>query len=208
MKSWTACRDAVTLANMPAMMDSSSACAAHLKTYTGTAYHAAKITREKKNNTMANLNKVMIIGNLAQDPDCRHTPSGKQIVTLRLATNRDTTDQQGNKQKETTFLDVTCYGKLGELAAQYLAKGRSVFIEGRLHMQQWQDKQTGQQRTKLIIVAENLQFLGGGQQQQGGGNNYQQRQQQGNQNRNYQQQQRQQPPPPPDPYEADDDIPF
>jgi single-strand DNA-binding protein len=124
---------------------------------------------------MANLNKVMIIGNLTQDPDCRHTPSGKQIVTLRLATNRDTTDQQGNKQKETTFLDVTCYGKIGELAAQYLAKGRPVFIEGRLHMQQWQDKQTGQQRTKLIIVAENLQFLGGGtptQQRQQGGNNY------------------------------------
>lgn len=161
---------------------------------------------------MANLNKVMIIGNLTQDPDCRHTPSGKQIVTLRLATNRDTTDQQGNKQKETTFLDVTCYGKTGELAAQYLAKGRSVFIEGRLQMQQWQDKQTGNQRSKIIIVAENLQFLGGGQQQQRqqGGNNYNRGAYPNDNPTNYppRNQQRQQPPPPPEPCEADDDIPF
>lgn len=160
---------------------------------------------------MASLNKVMIIGNLTQDPDCRHTPSGKQIVTLRLATNRDIKDQQGNKQKETTFLDVECYGKLGELAEQYLAKGRAVFIEGRLHMQQWQDKQTGNQRTRLIIVAESLQFLGGSgtPTQQQGGNNYQQRQQ-GNHSGNYQQRQQNQqpPPPPPDPYESEDDIPF
>lgn len=160
---------------------------------------------------MASYNKWTGIGNLTQDPDCRHTPSGKQVVILRIAINRDTTDQQGNKQKETTFLDVTCYGKIGELAAQYLSKGRAVFVEARLHMQQWQDKQTGQQRSKIIIVAENLQFLGSGgtpTQQQSGGNNYQ-RQQQGNQNRNYQQRQQQPPPPPPPaPYEADDDIPF
>lgn len=157
---------------------------------------------------MASYNKWTGIGNLTQDPDCRHTPSGKQVVILRLAINRDTTDQQGNKQKETTFLDVTCYGKLGELAAQYLAKGRSVFIEGRLHMQQWQDKQTGQQRTKLIIVAENLQFLGGGQQQQGG-NNYNRGAYPNDNPTNYPPRNQQRPPqPPPDPYEADDDIMF
>ncbi len=160
---------------------------------------------------MASLNKVMIIGNLTQDPDCRHTPSGKQIVTLHLATNRDIKDQQGNKQKETTFLDVECYGKTGELAAQYLAKGRPVFIEGRLHMQQWQDKQTGNQRTRLIIVAESLQFLGGGQQQQRqqSGNNYNRGAYPNDNPTNYpprNQQQRQQQPPPPQ--ESEDDIPF
>lgn len=160
---------------------------------------------------MASLNKVMIIGNLTQDPDCRHTPSGKQIVTLRLATNRSTTDAQGNKQDETTFLDVTCYGKIGELAAQYLAKGRPVFVEGRLHMQMWQDKQTGQQRSKIIIVAESLQFLGGGQQQQRqqSGNNYNRGAYPNDNPTNYpprNQQQRQQQPPPPQ--ESEDDIPF
>ena len=147
---------------------------------------------------MASLNKVMIIGNLAQDPNCLHTPSGKQIVTLRLAVNRATKDQNGNKQTETTFLDVTCLGKLGELAAQYLAKGRSVYVEGRLRMQQWTDKQTGQQRSKVDVVAENLQFLGGGQgtpTQQRQQNNYQQRNS-GGYNQQY------------TPDEADDDIMF
>lgn len=112
--------------------------------------------------TMANLNKWYGIGRLTQDPEIRHSPRGNQIVTLHLAINRDTKDQNGNKQKETCFLDVVCLGKTGELAAQYLSKGRECMVEGRLRMQTWQDKQTGQQRSKIDILADNLQFLGGG----------------------------------------------
>lgn len=111
---------------------------------------------------MANMNKVLLIGRLTQDPECYRSPRGTQIVTLHLAVNRDTKDEQGNKQKETCFLDVVCLGKLGDLAAQYLSKGRECFIEGRLRMQTWQDKQTGKQRSKIDILADNLQFLGGG----------------------------------------------
>lgn len=112
---------------------------------------------------MANLNKVYLIGRLTADPECYRSPRGTQIVTLYLAINRDIKDEQGNRQKETCFIDVTCLGKLGELAAQYLSKGRECMIEGRLRMQTWQDKQTGKQRSKLDVLADNLQFLGGGQ---------------------------------------------
>lgn len=169
---------------------------------------------------MANLNKFQIIGRLTQDPDARQTPSGKHVVTLTIAINRDTRDENGNKQQETTYLYVTCYGKIGELAVQYLHRGREVFIEGRLTMRQWQDKQTGQQRSRIDLLAENMQFLGGGvgstAGQQGGGNY--QRQQQGNRQDggytqnggNYQNRQHRNnsAPTPQQQGEEDDDIPF
>ena len=111
---------------------------------------------------MANLNKVMIIGNLTADPEVRTTPRGTALTELRLAVNRVSSGQnEGERREETTFLDVTCWGRTGEIAAQYLAKGRPVFIEGRLQMDTWEDKQTGQKRSRIRIVAENLQLLGG-----------------------------------------------
>lgn len=180
---------------------------------------------------MANLNKVMIIGNLTADPEVRTTPRGTPLTELRLAVNRVSSGAgEGERREETTFLDVTCWGRTAEIAAQYLAKGRPVFIEGRLQQDTWEDKQTGQRRSRIRIVAENMQLLGsaGGQQggsygQQGGG--YQQRSggygqqsggygQQGGygggggQGGGYQQPQRQQTPPAPMPMEDDDDIPF
>lgn len=121
---------------------------------------------------MANLNKVMIIGNLTADPEVRTTPRGNSLTELRLAVNRVSTGQnEGERREETTFLDVTCWGRTGEIAAQYLSKGRPVFIEGRLQMDTWEDKQTGQRRSRIRIIAENLQLLGGrdGAPQQGGG---------------------------------------
>ncbi len=128
---------------------------------------------------MANLNKVMIIGNLTADPDVRTTPRGTPVTELRLAVNRVSSGaNEGERREETTFLDVTCWGRTGEIAAQYLAKGRPVFIEGRLQQDTWEDKQTGQRRSRIRIVAENLQLLGGRDgAPQGGGNNggYQQR---------------------------------
>lgn len=142
---------------------------------------------------MANLNKVMIIGNLTADPEVRTTPSGTSLTELRLAVNRTIGGQNGSERREeTTFLDVTCWGRIGEIAAQYLAKGRPVFIEGRLQMDSWEDKQTGQKRSRIRIIAENMQLLGsrdgggngGGGNYNNGGGNYQSRQNNGYQQQN------------------------
>ncbi len=122
---------------------------------------------------MANLNKVMLIGNLTADPEVRQTPRGNSLTELRLAVNRVSSGpNEGERREETTFLDVTCWGRTGEVAAQYLSKGRPVFIEGRLQMDTWEDKQTGQRRSRIRIIAENLQLLGGREGGQQGGGNY------------------------------------
>lgn len=139
---------------------------------------------------MANLNKVMIIGNLTADPEVRTTPRGNSVAELRLAVNRVSSGpNDGERREETTFLDVTCWGRTAEIAGQYLAKGRPVFIEGRLQQDTWEDKQTGQKRSKIRIVAENMQLLssrdGGGQSQ--GGGSYQQRSNNYNNGGGYQQ---------------------
>jgi len=118
---------------------------------------------------MANLNKVMLIGNLTRDPELRHTPKGTAVAELGLAINRVWMDEQKGKQEETTFVDVTLWGRQAELAQQYLSKGRPVYIEGRLNLDTWDDKTTGQKRSKLKVIGENLQFLSSGQGAQGGG---------------------------------------
>lgn len=144
---------------------------------------------------MANLNKVMLIGNLTADPEVRTTPRGNSLTELRLAVNRVSSGpNEGERREETTFLDVTCWGRTGEVAAQYLSKGRPVFIEGRLQMDTWEDKQTGQRRSRIRIIAENLQLLagrdgvpqGGGTGYNNNGGGYQQRNNYGN-NGGYQQ---------------------
>ncbi len=118
---------------------------------------------------MANLNKVMLIGNLTRDPEVRFTPSGKAVADISLAINRVWNNDQGQKQEETTFVDVTLWGRQAELAQQYLTKGRGVYIEGRLQMDSWDDKETGKKRTKLKVVGDNLQFLPDGRGGNGGG---------------------------------------
>ena len=109
---------------------------------------------------MANLNKVFLIGNLTRDPQLRYTPSGAPVADLGLAVNRKFKGQDGTWKDETCFVDLTVWGKTAENAAEYLSKGRSVFVEGRLKLDQWDDKNTGQKRSKLSVVAERLQFLG------------------------------------------------
>ncbi|QDU63760.1 Single-stranded DNA-binding protein [Planctomycetes bacterium Pan216] len=107
---------------------------------------------------MANLNKVLLIGRLTRDPELRYTPSGTAVSDLGLAVNNYRKGQDGQRQEETVFVDVTAWGRTAELANQYLAKGRQVFVEGRLKFDQW-TSQEGQKRSKLNVVAENLQFL-------------------------------------------------
>ena len=110
---------------------------------------------------MANLNKVFLIGNLTRDPELRYTPSGTAVAQFGLATNRRWKDRSsGEMREETTFVDVEVWGKQAELAGQYLAKGRPLFIEGRLRLDQWEDRNTGQKRSRLKVVGERFQFLG------------------------------------------------
>jgi single-strand DNA-binding protein len=108
---------------------------------------------------MANLNKVLLLGNLTRDPELRYTPKGTAVADIALAINRVWTNEQNQKQEETTYVDITLWGRQAELAQQYLTKGRGCFIEGRLQMDTWEDKATGQKRSKLKVVADNLQFL-------------------------------------------------
>lgn len=106
-----------------------------------------------------NLNKVLLIGNLTRDPEVRTTPSGQTVATLGIATNRVWNNPKtGQKEQQTEFHNVVCWGRLGELAGQYLAKGRSLFIEGRLATRSWQDQKSGEKRYRTEIVAENMQF--------------------------------------------------
>ncbi len=109
---------------------------------------------------MANLNRVLLIGNLTRDPELRYTPKGTAVTEIGLAVNRVYSGEDGEKKEETTFVDVTLWARQAEIAGQYLKKGRPVFIEGRLQLDTWDDKQTGQKRSRLRVVAENLQLLG------------------------------------------------
>ena len=137
---------------------------------------------------MPNLNKVMLMGNLTRDPELRYLPSNMAVVGIGLAVNRRWRNQQGEQQEETTFLDCEAFGKTAELLNQYLKKGRPVYLEGRLKLDQWQDRESGGNRSKLKVIIENFQFIdsrgegapgsggsrqgssGGGYPQQAGGN--------------------------------------
>jgi single-strand DNA-binding protein len=116
---------------------------------------------------MANLNRVLLIGNLTRDPELRYTPKGTAVTEIGLAVNRVYSGEDGEKKEETTFVDVTLWARQAEIAGQYLKKGRPVFIEGRLQLDTWDDKQTGQKRSRLRVVAENLQLLGSRQDSEG-----------------------------------------
>lgn len=110
---------------------------------------------------MASYNKVILLGNLTRDPQVKYTPSGTALAEIGLAVNRYWFDKQTNtRREETTFVDVTLWGRDAEVAGEYLAKGRPVLIEGRLQLDTWDDKQTGQKRSKLRVVGERMQMLG------------------------------------------------
>jgi single-strand DNA-binding protein len=109
---------------------------------------------------MASFNKVILVGNLTRDPELRYTPKGMAIAKIGLAVNRNWTNEAGEKKEEVTFVDVDIFGRTAENVAQYMKKGRPILIEGRLRLDQWDDKQTGQKRSRLGVVAETVQFLG------------------------------------------------
>lgn len=115
---------------------------------------------------MANLNKVLLLGNLTRDPELRHTPKGTAVGEMSLAVNRRVSDGNGGWRDEVTFVDFTAWGTTAENCHKYLQKGRPVLVEGRLDLDQWEDKATGQKRQRLKVVAETVQFLPSGKQQQ------------------------------------------
>ncbi len=118
---------------------------------------------------MASYNKVILLGNLTRDPEMRVTPNGMSICKFGLAVNRNYTTKDGEKREETTFVDIDAFGRQAEVIAKYLSKGRAVFVEGRLKLDQWDDKTSGEKRSKLGVVLENFQFVGGRDE---GGDNY------------------------------------
>jgi single-strand DNA-binding protein len=120
---------------------------------------------------MASFNKVILAGNLTRDPELRYTPKGTAIARLGLACNRKWKSESGEMKEEVTFVDVDAFGKQAETISQYLKKGRPILIEGRLRLDQWEDKQSGQKKSKLGVVLESFQFLdsGGGRSGNEGG---------------------------------------
>ncbi len=123
-----------------------------------------------------NFNRVLLMGNLTRDIELRHTSNNTAIAKIGLAINRRFSVGEGanrENREETTFVDCEAWGRTAEVMAQYLSKGRPVFIEGRLKLDQWQDKETGQNRSRMVVVVENFQFVdskGGGGGGGGGGN--------------------------------------
>jgi single-strand DNA-binding protein len=105
------------------------------------------------------LNKCMIIGNLGADPEMRYTANGNAVTSFNVATSRNYTDTQGERVDETEWFSVVTWNRLAETCAQYLAKGRQVFVEGRMRTHSW-DGQDGQKRYKTELVAETVKFLG------------------------------------------------
>ncbi|MCP5522040.1 MAG: single-stranded DNA-binding protein [Verrucomicrobiales bacterium] len=120
---------------------------------------------------MASFNKVILAGNLTRDPELRYTPKGLAIAKLGLALNRRWRTESGEQRDETTFVDVDAFGRQAEVIGQYLRKGRPILIEGRLRLDEWEDKNTGQKRSRLGVVLESFSFLdsGGGRGDSGSG---------------------------------------
>lgn len=132
------------------------------------------------------VNKVILVGNLGNDPEVRYMPNGNAVANLSLATSESWKDQQGQMQERTEWHRLTMYRRLAEIAGEYLKKGSQIYVEGKLQTRKWQDQQ-GQDRYTTEIIVDQMQMLGsrdgGGQGGQGGGG-YQQRPQGGNQGGN------------------------
>jgi len=109
---------------------------------------------------MAGVNKVILIGNLGRDPELRYTPGGQAVGNFPLATSEKWRDREGNMQDRTEWHNIVVWGRQAETAKEYLVKGRSVYIEGRIQTRSWEDKE-GNKRYTTEVIAARLQFLGG-----------------------------------------------
>ncbi|MEO6785165.1 MAG: single-stranded DNA-binding protein [Chthoniobacteraceae bacterium] len=118
---------------------------------------------------MPNLNKVMLMGNLTRDPEIKYTPKGTAIANFGIAVNRTYTPEGGEKREEVTFIDLEAFGRTAEIIGEYFKKGRPIFIEGRLKLDQWDDKTTGKKMSKLRVVVDTFEFLGSREGGGGGG---------------------------------------
>jgi len=108
---------------------------------------------------MANFNKVILAGNLTRDPELRYTPKGTAIARIGLAINRTWKAETGETKEEVTFVDVEAWGRQAEVISQYMRKGRPFLVEGRLKLDQWEDKNTHQKQSKLRVVLESFSFI-------------------------------------------------
>lgn len=108
---------------------------------------------------MASLNKVMLMGNLTREPETKRTPKGTAITQMSLAINRQYTTEGGERKEEVTYVDVEAWGKLAEICGEHLSKGKQVFVEGRLKLDTWEDKQSGEKKSRLRVSADAVQFL-------------------------------------------------
>jgi single-strand DNA-binding protein len=115
------------------------------------------------------VNKVILVGNLGRDPESRALPSGQPVTNFSLATSRRYKDRDGNRKDETEWHNIVCFGKQAEIAAQYLQKGKMIFVEGRIQTRSWDDKETGKKQYRTEIICENFQMLGSKGDGAGGG---------------------------------------
>ena len=118
---------------------------------------------------MPNLNMVMLMGNLTRDPEIKYTPKGTAIANFGIAVNRTYTPEGGEKREEVTFIDLEAWGRTAEVIGEYFKKGRPIYVEGRLKLDQWDDKTTGKKMSKLRVVVDSFEFLGGREGGPGGG---------------------------------------
>src|SRR2546430_7740238 len=118
---------------------------------------------------MANFNKVILAGNLTRDPELRYTPKGTAVAKIGMAMNRTWKSESGETKEEVTFVDVEAWGRQAEVIAQYMKKGRPFLVEGRLKLDQWEDKNTHQKQSKLKVVLESFSFIDSNRGDGGGG---------------------------------------
>jgi single-strand DNA-binding protein len=118
---------------------------------------------------MPNLNKVMLMGNLTRDPEIKYTPKGMAIANFGIAVNRVWSNEAGEKQEEVTFIDIEMFGRKAEVVGEYFKKGKPIYVEGRLKLDSWDDKTSGQKKSKLKVIGETFEFLGSREGGGGGG---------------------------------------
>ncbi len=121
---------------------------------------------------MSSFNKVILMGNLTRDPELRQTQSGTSVCRFAIAVNRSYNSQDGSSRDETCFVEIDCFGKSAENIAKFFSKGKPILVEGRLRQDSWEDKQSGQKRTKLMVVLERFEFVGGARDNASNGGGY------------------------------------